>query len=190
MGNVATVDRALTLEHRQTVPTGVERWLGPEEVIVSKTDTKGVITYANEVFCRIAGYRTEELVGAPHNILRHPDMPRCVFKVLWDTIGAGNEIFAYVKNMARNGDHYWVFAHVTPTFDSVGNIIGYHSNRRCPDRGAVSLFGGVYAELLQIEQSFGEDRRGGIDASLKALIGLLNEKGMTYDELIFAVTPN
>jgi hypothetical protein len=65
--------------------------------------------------------------------VRHPRMPRCVFKLLWETIQSGQDIFAYVCNLARNGDHYWVYAHVTPTFDEKGSIIGYHSNRRAPD---------------------------------------------------------
>ena len=110
--------------------TGVERTFGDDEIIVSKTDTKGRITYANRVFQQVAGYTEDELLGKAHSIVRHPDMPRCVFKFLWDTIGAGNEVFAYVLNKAKNGDHYWVFAHVTPTFDDHGRIISYHSNRR------------------------------------------------------------
>lgn len=186
--SAVSADRATVLEQRTVKPTGVERRLGPEEVIVSKTDTKGKITYANSVFCRIAGYSTHELMGAPHNIVRHPDMPRCVFKFLWDTIGAGNEIFAYVKNMARTGDHYWVFAHVTPTFNEAGIITGYHSNRRCPDRTAINLFESVYADLLNIEQSY-SDRKDGMNAALEALVGILKSKGMTYDEFIFSVTP-
>ena len=117
--------------------TGHERFFDPTEPIVSKTDTKGRITYANAVFRHIADYSEEELLGAPHSILRHPDMPRCVFKLLWDTISTGNEIFAYVINRAKNGDHYWVFAHVTPSFDKTGKIISYHSSRRVPRRDAI-----------------------------------------------------
>jgi PAS domain S-box-containing protein len=81
-------------------PTGRERTWGDEEIIVSKTDLKGIITYANRTFLNVAGYTEEEVLGKPHNMIRHPDMPRCVFKLLWDTIESGNEIFAYVKNMA------------------------------------------------------------------------------------------
>ena len=97
--------------------TGVERFFDKDEIIVSKTDLKGRMTYCNDVFLRIAGYTEQELLGQPHSIIRHPDMPRCVFKLLWDTIGAGKEIFAYVINRAKNGDHYWVLAHVTPSRD-------------------------------------------------------------------------
>jgi PAS domain S-box-containing protein len=114
-------------------PTGVENLLGEEELIVSKTDLKGRITYANDVFIRMAKYSYAELMGAPHSLIRHPDMPRSVFKLLWDTLQAKQEIFAYVVNLAKDGSHYWVFAHVTPTFDERGTIVGYHSNRRKPD---------------------------------------------------------
>ena len=126
-------------------PTEVERTFKENEIIVSKTDLKGIITYANRTFLEVAMYSEEEVLGQPHSMIRHPDMPRCVFKFLWDTIASGKEIFAYVKNMAKNGDHYWVFAHVTPTFDSEGKIIGYHSNRRCPERNQVRIFDDLFA---------------------------------------------
>ena len=98
-------------------PTAVERTFKEDEIIVSKTDLKGIITYANRTFLEVAMYSEDEVLGQPHSLIRHPDMPRCVFKLLWDTIQGGEEIFAYVKNMAKNGDYYWVFAHVTPTFN-------------------------------------------------------------------------
>ena len=113
-------------------PTGVENLLGEEELIVSKTDLKGRITYANDVFIRMAKYSYAELMGAPHSAIRHPDMPRCVFKLLWDTLQSRQEIFAYVVNLAKDGSHYWVFAHVTPSYAKDGRIIGFHSNRRVP----------------------------------------------------------
>ena len=142
----------LMREHRAVRPTRTERSIGREEVIVSKTDTKGLITYANTVFCRIAGFSLEELIGAPHNLIRHPDMPRCVFKFLWNRISEGHEVFAYVKNMARNGDFYWVLAHVTPTYGPQGEIIGYHSNRRYPEPACVAAVEPVYAQLRSLEQ--------------------------------------
>ena len=187
METLPRIERALTLEVRDVKPTGVERTFGLEEVIVSKTDPAGRITYANEVFCRLAGFTRDELLGAPHNLVRHPDMPRCVFKLLWDTVSSGHEIFAYVLNMSRNGDHYWVFAHVTPSFDSAGDIVGYHSNRRCPDKRAVETFSSLYADLVQIERSY-PDRKEGLDASFQAVLDLLGSKGVSYDELVFSVT--
>jgi len=167
-------------------PTGRERTWGEEEIIVSKTDLKGIITYANRTFLRVSGYSEEELLGAPHSIIRHPDMPRCVFKLLWDTIQAEREIFAYVKNMCKNGDHYWVFAHVTPTFDGSHRVTGYHSNRRCPDRHQVQVFDGLYRQLLAQEKK-APDWRTGMNAATEMLLNVLAAKKVTYDEFVFSV---
>jgi len=166
--------------------TGVERTFREDEIIVSKTDTKGRIIYANEVFQRVAGFSERQLLGQPHSIVRHPAMPRCVFKLLWDTIEAGQEIFAYVLNRAANGDHYWVFAHVTPTFDDSRNIVSYHSNRRCPRRDAVAKAEGLYKELLAIENSH-SDRKAGMDASFAAVVAKLQAAGIPYDEFVFSL---
>ena len=166
--------------------TGVERTFGVNEIIVSKTDTTGRIIYANEVFLRIAGFREAEIIGRPHSIIRHPAMPRCVFKLLWDTISAGKEIFAYVLNRAGNGDHYWVFAHVTPTFDAAGKIVSYHSNRRSPRAEAVAKATGLYEGLLAIEARH-TDRKAGMEAGFKALVDQLQTAGVPYDEFVFSL---
>ncbi len=164
--------------------TGTERFFDKSEIIVSKTDLRGVITYANAVFRRVALYEEDELLGKPHSIIRHPDMPRCVFKLLWDTIEAGNEIFAYVVNRAKNGDHYWVYAHVTPSYDPQGNMIGYHSNRRVPDRGVLdNTIIPLYKMLLDEEEKHGNSNKG-MESAFNMLVGTLNEKGVTYDEFI------
>lgn len=96
-----------------TTPTGQARTFAPDELIVSKTDPKGRITYANDVFLRVSGYELDEVIGQPHNIIRHPEMPRAVFRLLWRQLAAGQEVFAFINNLAKNGDHYWVLAHVT-----------------------------------------------------------------------------
>lgn len=166
-------------------PTGRERMFGEDEIIVSKTDTRGVLTYVNPVFLRLADLDEREAIGAPHSVIRHPDMPRGVFKLLWDRIQAGEEVFAYVVNMARNGDHYWVLAHVTPTFDSAGRIAGYHSNRRAPDRAAVNEIQAIYAQMRQVEAR-GEGKQAGADASIAALTSMLANQGLTYDQFIFS----
>lgn len=167
-------------------PTQIERFFPEDEVIVSKTDLKGRITYANHVFLKIAGYREAEILGQPHSIIRHPDMPRCVFKLLWDTLEARQEIFAYVKNMAKNGDHYWVFAHVTPTFDEQGRVMGFHSSRRVPERKHVDLFADVYRQLLSEERRH-VDWRSGMEAAGRTLRELIRAKGMDYEEFIFSL---
>lgn len=101
--------------------------LEKDALITSKTDLKGNIIYANNDFLKYAGYEVSELLLKPHNIVRHEDMPRTVFKCLWDYIQNGKEIFAFVKNKAKDGRYYWVFANVTASFDEQGNIINYYS---------------------------------------------------------------
>ncbi|MFA5121943.1 PAS domain-containing protein [Zavarzinia sp.] len=172
---------------RPTVqPTDREAFFDRNDVIVSKTDLKGIITYANDVFLGIAGYREAEVVGQNHNLIRHPDMPRAVFALLWQQIQAGKEIFAYVKNMAKSGDFYWVLAHVTPSFDEKGTIIGYHSNRRVPERRAVAAAGGLYRQVLAVEQAAAGPREG-LAAGIAAIESHLAAVGMSYDEFVFSL---
>lgn len=169
---------------RHATPTGIERRLAEDEIIVSKTDRSGRILYANDVFLQIAGYTEREVLGMPHSIVRHPDMPRCAFALLWETIAAGSEIFAYVVNLAKNGDHYWVFAHVTPTLGSDGRIVGYHSSRRSPNRRALEVIEPLYRELVAVEQAHG-GKQEGIAASRALLERKLAAQGVAYDELMF-----
>lgn len=166
--------------------TGVERTFAKNEVIVSKTDMKGLITYGNEVFLRLAGYSLEEILGKPHNIIRHPDMPKVVFKLLWDRMKAGKEVFAYVVNRIRNGDHYWVFAHVTPSFDAQKNIVGCHSNRRLPDPATIGKIEPIY-KLLKQEEDKHPMAKDGMAASLALLNSVLAEKGVSYDEFVLSL---
>ncbi|HLT78125.1 MAG TPA: PAS domain-containing protein [Ferrovibrio sp.] len=170
----------------RVTPTNRELFFGEDEIIVSKTDEKGRILYANDVFVRVSGYSENELVGAPHSILRHPDMPRCVFWLLWETIANGEEIFAYVKNMAKTGDFYWVFAHVTPSYDENGRISGYHSNRRAPTREAVNKADALYGQLLAVENQH-EDRKQGMHAGIAMMLDLLKQNNVTYGEFVFSL---
>lgn len=167
-------------------PTANERTFAENDIIVSKTDPKGRITYANDVFLDVALYTEAEVLGQPHSIVRHPDMPRSVFKLLWDTIESRKEIFAYVKNMAKNGDFYWVFAHVTPSYDANGAIVGFHSNRRVPRPDAVAKIEPVYRQLLDVENSHA-DRKAGMDAAVATLGQMLADAGMEYDEFVFSL---
>ncbi|QDT25303.1 Aerotaxis receptor [Gimesia panareensis] len=167
-------------------PTGLERTFADHEIIVSKTDLKGRITYANHTFIQISGFTEEELLGQPHNLIRHPDMPRSVFKLLWDTIQSGEEIFAYVVNLCKNGDHYWVLAHVTPTFNLSGEIIGYHSSRRVPERKAIEKVIPRYRSLKRIEGA-SSDWRTGMQNAILELRSQLDTVGMEYDEYVFAL---
>ena len=157
------------------------RELGENDFIVSKTDTKSRLTYVNKIFMDLAEYTEEELLGKPHNIVRHPDMPKAVFKLLWDRIQNKEEIFAYVINKTKNGNEYWVLANVTASLDNRGNIIGYYSVRRKPNPAALEIIKPLYAKMLQAE------RTGGISAGEKVLNDALFEEGVSYDEFIISI---
>lgn len=166
---------------------GVEQFFDENEIIVSKTNLKGHLTYTNRIFMDISGYNEAELLGKPHNIIRHNDMPRCVFKLLWDTIQDKKEIFAYVVNTCKNGDYYWVLAHVTPSLDSSGNISGFHSNRRVPDRKILeNTIIPLYKELCDEEKRH-KNRKEGLNSGFKMLVDILEKKGIGYDEFIFSL---
>ena len=156
----------------------VERQVSADAFLVSKTDTKGKITYCNIPFAQIVGAKSNELIGKPHNIVRHPDMPRVVFKILWEHVKNKKEVFAYVKNKSFDGSFYWVFANVTASLDQNGNTIGYYSVRRKPNPKALEIIIPLYKQLLEIEKS------GGIEASSKLLENILKEKNKSYDELM------
>jgi PAS domain S-box-containing protein len=172
--------------HTHVALTGVERTFAPSDIIVSKTDPKGVITYANKIFLDVAQLTERQAIGAPHSVVRHPDMPRAVFALLWSRLQAGQEIFAYVLNMASSGDHYWVHAHVTPSFGADGQIVGYHSNRRVPDRSAVDAVAPVYRELKAIEDR-AANRADGLKNSVERLNAILADAGVSYDQYVFAL---
>jgi len=171
--------------------TGVEVYFDDDDIIVSKTDLKGNLMYCNDVFLAIAGYTENECLGQPHSMIRHPDMPRCIFKLLWDTIQEGREIFAYVMNRTKTGDHYWVLAHVTPSRDASGSIIGYHSNRRVPDRDVLeNTIIPLYKNLLEEEKRHSNGKEA-LAASFAMVVDLLKQKGMEYDEFVATLsTPN
>ncbi len=173
------------MKRKDIVPTQIERQMRDDDFIVSKTDTKGIITYGNPIFIEFSGYSEAELIGSQHNIIRHPDMPRAAFKLAWDTIQAGQEFFAYVKNMSKDGSYYWVFAHITPDFDQSGRIIGYTSVRRCPKRSAIEALTPVYRQMREAEQAAGA--RDAIAAGTKVLVDLLKQKDMSYEALVFAL---
>jgi PAS domain S-box-containing protein len=169
------------------IPTDTEVFFAEDDIIVSKTDLKGRITYANRTFCEIAGYTEADVVGQPHSMIRHPDMPRAIFKLLWDTLTDGREIFAYVKNMTRTGDYYWVFAHVTPSYDASRNIIGFHSNRRVPNRDIVArTIAPLYAAVAEEERKH-KNGKDALAAGFSCLTDFIKSRNMTYDALMFSL---
>lgn len=162
-------------------PNNTQRVMKQDDFIVSKTDTKGKITYCNQIFMKFANMDESQLHGQPHNIIRHPDMPKVVFKLLWQRVQNGEEIFAYVKNLSSDGGYYWVYANVTASYDMNDRIIGYYSVRRKPNDEALKVIESLYATLLE------KEKKGGVEASLKYLTNLLEEKKISYDEFIISL---
>lgn len=147
------------------------------ELIVSMTDVEGNIIYVNDIFCKIAGHERRDLLGQPHNIIRHPDMPRTVFKLLWDRVLNGESIYAYVKNKAKNGDFYWVKAFVTPIVEN-GKIIKIASYRRPISPFIKSEITKVYSALIEHE------RTNRLEESFQFFLDYLEERGLSYDRFI------
>ena len=166
-------------------PTNEEKVMREGDLIVSKTDIKGRITYGNRTFNEFSGFTENELLGTQHNIIRHPDMPRAVFKLLWDRIQAGQEVFAFVKNICKDGSFYWVLANVTPSYDAQGTLLGYFSVRRKPNRGAVAALSDVYQLMLNEERRVGP--KDACAASLTLLTNVLNQKGVSYEKFILSI---
>jgi len=158
--------------------TAKEKVLNADDFIVSKTDTKGKIIYCNEIFAQMAGYPASDLIGANHNLIRHPDMPKLAYKFLWDLVQAKDEFFGFVKNLCADGGYYWVFAYVTADLDNNDNIVSYTSVRRKMPQSAIDIMTPIYKQLLEAERS------GGVDASQKLLQKMLEQHNMEYKEFI------
>jgi PAS domain S-box-containing protein len=174
----------------KTSPTNREIVMRDDDFIVSKTDTVGKITYCNPVFIEFSGYRESELLGQQHNIVRHPDMPRAVFNLLWKTIRSGEEFFGYVKNLSKDGSFYWVYATVTPSY-KVGTspnnreIVGYFSVRRKPNKIKQKIAEDLYRDMLAAEKRAG--RQDAIAAGTEVLNQALNSIGKDYREFILTL---
>lgn len=159
--------------------TAKEIKVDPYHMIVSRTDTNGFIEYANSSFSEISGYELAELLHKPHNIVRHPDMPAVIFKWMWQRIKSGQDIFAVVKNRAKNGDYYWV----TTKFDIKTHpfyhtVNGYVAYRQGAPQHVIDEVSKLYAQLLKIE------KESGVEASEQYFVDLLESKGVTYDQYI------
>lgn len=167
--------------------TGVERRFAENEIIVSKTDLTGKLVYGNNTFYDLAGMGEKQCIGQQHNIIRNPNMPRAVFDLLWETLKAGKEIFAYVDNRSYNGDNYWVFAHVTPSRNGSGEIVGYHSSRRSPNQQVIEdKIKPLYESLLRIEKEAASPKDGMQEARQK-IDQVLTENKMTFNQMMFAL---
>nr|WP_315153313.1 PAS domain-containing protein [uncultured Flavobacterium sp.] len=149
------------------------------KVIMSKTDHRGIIEYANEIFVDVCGYEDYELMGQPHSIIRHPDMPKVLFKVLWENLKQGNNFHAVVKNLAKSGRYYWVVTDFESTKNDNGEITNYFGRRRAVPQEIISNhIEPLYKKLLQIENA------SGVEYSEKYLVGFLEEKNQSYVDYI------
>lgn len=149
------------------------------QVIMSKTNPRGIIEYANEVFVDVCGYEDYELMGQPHNIIRHPDMPKVIFKVLWEKLKGGENFHAIVKNLAKSGRYYWVITDFEIAKDDKGVIVNYFARRRAvPQEVITNHIEPLYKKLWQIEAA------SGVEYSEKYLNGFLEEKNKTYVQYI------
>lgn len=165
--------------------TGREIQLAPDELIITKTDTRGLITYANRTFMRIAGFPEHQLLGQPHNLIRHPDMPRGVYRLMWKTLQAGQEFFGIVKNFTASGDHYWVFANITPDYSASGNVVGYYSVRRQPSRNTINTIIPLYQQMRDIEQRSG--KANAPDEAMNWLLSQMSAQQIPYEEFVLSL---
>lgn len=149
-----------------------------KKFIVSKTDVEGNILFVNQNFCDISGYKYEELMGEPHSILRHPDMPQAIFYLIWKSLLAGMEVSAIVKNVAKSGKYYWLIADFSMQRDNYGNLETFTSFKRVAPSYVSENIAVLYDDMLKAE------RKGGMEASLLFLEKFLEEQKMSYNEYL------
>ena len=166
----------------RVTPSQNEKLMPKNAFIVSKSDLQGRVTYCNRILMQISGYSEPELLGKQHNVLRHPDMPRAIFNLLWETIASGKECFAYVKNLCKNGDYYWVFADITPDYDKENKISGYFSVRRTPKPDAIREISALYQKMLEAEKAAGA--KDAVIAGTKVLNDHLLAGNQNYETFI------
>jgi len=165
---------------KRPTPIDEEIELKNNVYIESDTDTKGVITYANDYFAEISGYSPEELVGEPHNIVRHPDMPKILFKILWERLKSGQNFIAAIKNLAKDGRYYWVFTDFEIVKDDSGEVVGYKAVRKKISKHVTDVLDPLYKKLTQIEKERGlEEAQSYLEEFLKS-----HGEDITVDNLL------
>ncbi len=160
------------------IPIDEEIKFSKKKFIVSKTDINGTITFVNKNFCDISGYSEDELIGLPHNIVRHPDMPRAIFFLIWSSLLKGEPVSGVIKSLAKSGKYYWVIADFDVKKDENGNIKSFTAFRRAAPQHVIDEMEELYETMLNIE------KRRGIKGSLSYLESYLEEKGMNYEEFL------
>lgn len=166
------------MESRKIIPVNTEVHWDKSLELVSKTDKAGKIRYANEAFVNVSGYEEYELVGQPHNIIRHPDMPKVIFKLLWKNLLNGKDFHAVVKNMAKNGRYYWVLTRFEIFKNDKGEITGFMGRRKSVPTEVSDKIEELYKKLKQIEDATE------MDSAEDYLTGYLEDQKKTYDEYL------
>lgn len=173
-------DIELTVER----PTPIDKEVGwnKSQVVISETDVYGRITNVNDVFCNVCGYSPEEMIGQPHSIIRHPDMPKLVFKLLWDNLKVGNNFIGVIKNLAKSGEYYWVITDFEMRRDVTGNITHYIARRKSVPKAVIENYvAPLYETLLKLEKV------GGMELSSRFFKNYLAKQGKDYIDFIIDV---
>ena len=165
-------------------PTPIDRevqW-DKTKTLISETDVKGTITNVNDVFCAVAHYSASELIGQPHNLIRHPDMPKLIFKLLWDNLKVGNNFVGVIKNLAKTGEYYWVVTDFEMRRDAMGNITHYIGRRKSVPEAAINNYlAPFYESLLKMEKI------GGVELSSRFLKNYLTKQGKDYIDFVISI---
>lgn len=173
-------DIELTVER----PTPIDKEVGwnKSQVVICETDVYGRITNVNDVFCNVCGYSPEEMIGQPHSIIRHPDMPKLVFKLLWDNLKVGNNFIGVIKNLAKSGEYYWVITDFEMRRDATGNITHYIARRKSVPKAVIENYvAPLYETLLKLEKV------GGMELSSRFFKNYLAKQGKDYIDFIIDV---
>ena len=155
-----------------------EKKLDPNRYLLSVTDTKGNIVRVNDYFIEVCSYTRDELIGSPHNIVRHPDMPRTIFYLMWKYLKNGQNVTAVVKNKTKDNKYYWIIADIEVRKDEQGNIDRYIAFRQAAPKKIVKIIEPLYQELLKIE------RRDGMKASVKYFLDHISKEAGDYNSYI------
>ena len=165
-------------------PTPIDRevqW-DKTKTLISETDVKGTITNVNDVFCAVAHYSASELIGQPHNLIRHPDMPKLIFKLLWDNLKVGNNFVGVIKNLAKTGEYYWVVTDFEMRRDAMGNITHYIGRRKSVPEAAINNYlAPFYESLLKMEKI------GGVELSSRFFKNYLAKQGKDYIDFVISI---
>ena len=165
-------------------PTPIDREVQWDKTkpLISETDVKGTITNVNDVFCAVAHYSASELIGQPHNLIRHPDMPKLIFKLLWDNLKVGNNFVGVIKNLAKTGEYYWVVTNFEMRRDAMGNITHYIGRRKSVPEAAINNYlAPFYESLLKMEKI------GGVELSSRFFKNYLTKQGKDYIDFVISI---